>query len=298
MKLKLSKNASIGLSFLISLAIIYFGINFLKGINIFQKQNNYIAVFDDVSGLNISSPVLVNGYQIGLVSSIRIINTDPLKFAVEIRLNDNFKIKEGSTLEFGTDLLGGSPVKLKINDKATRYLNPGDTLLGGRATGMMDSAEKIAPKADSLLLHIDSTVIALNQLLSNPSWQQSISGINRTVDELQASAHNINNIILSIGKEIPEITQNLSVVIDNLKKVSDELYAADLNHTLVSLDETITNLNLLSQKLNTPDNSLGKLTNGSELHDSLIVTINTATKLLEDVRKNPKKYLSVKLRLF
>lgn len=298
MKLKLSKNASIGLSFLISLAIIYFGINFLKGINIFQNQNNYIAVFDDVSGLNISSPVLVNGYQIGLVSSIRIISTDPLKFAVEIRLNDDFKIKEGSTLEFGTDLLGGSPVKLKINNKATRYLNPGDTLLGGRSAGMMDSAEKIAPKADSLLLHIDSTVIILNQLLTNPAWQQSISGINRTVDELQVSAHNINNIILSIGKEIPEITQDLTVVIDNLKKVSNELYAADLNHTLVSLDETITNLNLLSQKLNTPDNSLGKLTNGSELHDSLIVTINTATKLLEDVRKNPKKYLSVKLRLF
>jgi len=298
MKLKLSKNASIGLSFLISLAIIYFGINFLKGINIFQNQNNYIAVFDDVSGLNISSPVLVNGYQIGLVSSIRIISTDPLKFAVEIRLNDDFKIKEGSTLEFGTDLLGGSPVKLKINNKATRYLNPGDTLLGGRSAGMMDSAEKIAPKADSLLLHIDSTVIALNQLLTNPAWQQSISGINRIVDELQVSAHNINNIILGIGKEIPEITQDLTVVINNLKKVSDELYAADLNHTLVSLDETITNLNLLSQKLNTPDNSLGKLTNGSELHDSLIVTINTATKLLEDVRKNPKKYLSVKLRLF
>ena len=298
MKLKLSKNASIGLSFLISLAIIYFGINFLKGINIFQNQNNYIAVFDDVSGLNISSPVLVNGYQIGLVSSIRIISTDPLKFAVEIRLNDDFKIKEGSTLEFGTDLLGGSSVKLKINNKATRYLNPGDTLLGGRSAGMMDSVEKIAPKADSLLLHIDSTVIALNQLLTNPAWQQSISGINRIVDELQVSAHNINNIILGIGKEIPEITQDLTVVINNLKKVSDELYAADLNHTLVSLDETITNLNLLSQKLNTPDNSLGKLTNGSELHDSLIVTINTATKLLEDVRKNPKKYLSVKLRLF
>ena len=122
MKLKLNKNASIGLAFLISLAIIYFGINFLKGIDIFRKQNNYIAVLDDVSGLNTSSPVLVNGYQVGLVSSIRMISYDPLKFAVEIRLDDEFKIK-GSKLEFGTDLLGGSSVK--INDESTRYLNPG-----------------------------------------------------------------------------------------------------------------------------------------------------------------------------
>ena len=147
MKLKLNKNASIGLAFLISLAIIYFGINFLKGIDIFRKQNNYIAVLDDVSGLNTSSPVLVNGYQVGLVSSIRMISYDPLKFAVEIRLDDEFKIKEGSKLEFGTDLLGGSSVKLKINDESTRYLNPGDTLIGGRALGMIDSAEKNCPQS-------------------------------------------------------------------------------------------------------------------------------------------------------
>ena len=186
MNLKLSRTATIGLSFVVSLAIIYFGINFLKGINIFQKQNNYIAVFDDVSGLNTSSPVLVNGYQVGLVSSIKMISSDPMKFAVEIRLDDEFKIKEGSKLEFGTDLLGGSSVRLKINNEGSRYLNPGDTLLGGRAPGMMDS-RKNSPKADSILLHIDSTVIALNQLLTDPAWQRSINGINSTINELQAT---------------------------------------------------------------------------------------------------------------
>ena len=298
MKLKLNKNASIGLAFLISLAIIYFGINFLKGIDIFRKQNNYIAVLDDVSGLNTSSPVLVNGYQVGLVSSIRMISYDPLKFAVEIRLDDEFKIKEGSRLEFGTDLLGGSSVKLKINDESTRYLNPGDTLIGGRAPGMMDSAEKIAPKADSILLHIDSTIMALNLLLTDPVWKESINGINNTIKELQTTAHNINKIVFSVGEEIPEITLNLTTVTDNLKKVSEELKNSDLSNTLASLDETITNLKLLSQKINSPNNSVGKLVNGSELHDSLVIVINSATKLLEDIRENPKRYLSVKLRLF
>jgi phospholipid/cholesterol/gamma-HCH transport system substrate-binding protein len=298
MNLKLSRTATIGLSFVVSLAIIYFGINFLKGINIFQKQNNYIAVFDDVSGLNTSSPVLINGYQVGLVSSIKMISSDPMKFAVEIRLDDEFKIKEGSKLEFGTDLLGGSSVRLKINNEGSRYLNPGDTLLGGRAPGMMDSAEKIAPKADSILLHIDSTVMALNQLLTDPAWQRSINGINSTINELQATAQNINRIVFDVGEEIPEITQDLATVINNLKKVSEELKDSNFSNTLASLDETITNLKLLSQKINSTDNSVGKLVNGSELHDSLVVVINSATKLLEDIRENPKRYLSVKLRLF
>lgn len=298
MKAGLSKNAAIGISFLVSIALIYFGINFLKGKNIFQKENNYIAVFDDVSGLNISSPVLVNGYQIGLVSSIKMISTDPMKFAVEIRLNENFKIKEGSRLEFGSDLLGGSSVKLITNKNTNRYLNPGDTLMGGRAAGMMDSAEKIAPKADSILLHIDSVVIALNQILSNPAWQQSVIGINKTVNELQTSAHNLDNIIQTVGKNMPDITQNLAITATNLKNMSEDLSTMEIDKTWQSLEETIDNLKLLSQKINTPDNSLGKLVSGTELHDSLVVTINTATKLLEDIRKNPERYLSVKLRLF
>jgi phospholipid/cholesterol/gamma-HCH transport system substrate-binding protein len=226
------------------------------------------------------------------------ISYDPLKFAVEIRLDDEFKIKEGSKLEFGTDLLGGSSVKLKINDESTRYLNPGDTLIGGRALGMIDSAEKIAPKADSILLHIDSTIMALNLLLTDPVWKESINGINNTIKELQTTAHNINKIVFSVGEEIPEITLNLTTVTDNLKKVSEELKNSDLSNTLASLDETITNLKLLSQKINSPNNSVGKLVNGSELHDSLVIVINSATKLLEDIRENPKRYLSVKLRLF
>ena len=102
----------------------------------------------------------------------------------------------------------------------------------------------------------------------------------------------------SVGEEIPEITLNLTTVTDNLKKVSEELKNSDLSNTLASLDETITNLKLLSQKINSPNNSVGKLVNGSELHDSLVIVINSATKLLEDIRENPKRYLSVKLRLF
>jgi phospholipid/cholesterol/gamma-HCH transport system substrate-binding protein len=163
---------------------------------------------------------------------------------------------------------------------------------------MMDSAEKIAPKADSILLHIDSTIMALNLLLTDPVWKESINGINNTIKELQTTAHNINKIVFSVGEEIPEITLNLTTVTDNLKKVSEELKNSDLSNTLASLDETITNLKLLSQKINSPNNSVGKLVNGSELHDSLVIVINSATKLLEDIRENPKRYLSVKLRLF
>ena len=112
---KFSRNFIIGVSFLIALVLLYFGVNFLKGTNILKKQNTYIAMFDDVSGLYPSSPVFVNGYQIGLVNEIRMHSSDPIKFAVDINLEGDYRIPKGSYFEFGSDLLGASTVSLVPN---------------------------------------------------------------------------------------------------------------------------------------------------------------------------------------
>ena len=119
MKTNLSRNVIIAITFIVSLALLIFGINFLKGVNIFKKQNTYTAVFDDVLGLNVSSPVYINGFQIGLVNSINMIQESPLKFGVEIRLDNGFRVKKGSRAEFGADLLGGSSLKHLVTEYAT-----------------------------------------------------------------------------------------------------------------------------------------------------------------------------------
>ncbi|MDD3787467.1 MAG: MlaD family protein [Petrimonas sp.] len=298
MKTNLSRNTLIGLAFVVSLVMIYFGINFLKGVNIFQKQNDYIAVFRDVLGLNVSSPVYVNGYQIGLVNSIDMINENPLEFGVQIRLDRDFRVKKGSRLEFGADLLGGSSCKLIINESATEYLSRGDTLTGGRSAGMMDGVARVVPRADTILMHIDSVVLSLNDIMRNPAWQQSVTGIGETVNSLKFASNQLNTVLGTLKTDLPGISQNLNVVSSDLKDVSEKLNSMDVKKTFESIDETVANLKLLSDKINTPDNSLGKLVNGTELHDSLNVTVNMATKLLEDIRQNPEKYLSIKLRLF
>ena len=298
MKTSLSRNAVIGLAFIAALVMLYFGINFLKGVNIFKKQNTYVAVFDDVSGLNISSPVLVNGYQVGLVNSIEMISDEPIRFGVEIRLDDGFRIKKGSRMEFGADLLGGSSAKLKINETASEFLSSGDTIMGGRSAGMMDGVARVVPKADSILMHVDSVVLTLNGLMSDPMWKTSINGIGLTVAQLNQSSRNLNAILTALKSDLPAISQNLNVVTKDLRTVSNELSTMDIDKTFRSIDATVSNLKLLSDKINSTDNSLGKLVNGTELHDSLNVTINTATKLLEDIRENPERYLSVRLRLF
>ena len=297
MKTKITRNALIGLAFIASLFMIYFGINFLKGVNVLKKQNQYYVLFDDVSNLLISSPVYVKGYQIGLISDIRMISTDPIQFSVGINLEEDMRITEGSYLEYGIDLFGASMATL-VMGTSDNYLQRGDTLTGSKVTGLLDGMTGVMPKADSILLRIDSVLFTLNRLMSNPAWESSIEGIGSTVAQLQRSSVGLHAIVGSLEKELPEISSNLNAVSYDLKEVSKELSEMEMKKTFDSIDETVNNLKLLTTKINSDDNSLGLLINDTRIHDSLNVTIETATKLLEDIRQNPDRYLSIKVRLF
>lgn len=293
-----SRNAKIGITFLISLVMIYFGVNFLKGINIFQKQNTYISVFDNVNSLNVSSPVLVNGYQVGLVNSIHMLQDDSMNLAVEIRLDKGFKVKKGSKLEFNTDFLGGSSVNLLVSPYGTEYLSPGDTIVGTRAVGLMDGVAGIIPKTDSIMSRIESVSIALENLATDPSWLSAIESMSETMKQLQASSISLKKVMSDLESDLPVIGKNLSDVSANFNTISKNLAEIDVQSTFNSIDSTVVNLKKLSVSLNSTDNTLGMLTNGTQLHDSITSTLNSATQLLQDIRENPEKYLSVRVKLF
>lgn len=297
MRTKLSRNALIGLAFIASLVMIYFGINFLKGMNVLKKQNQYYALFDDVSKLLISSPIYVKGYQIGLINKIEMVSDDPMRFSVGLNLSEDIRIPKGSHLEYGLDLFGASTVNL-IMAKSDVYLEKGDTLTGGKEAGLMDGVATVMPKADSILLRVDSLIYSLQKIVANPGWEQSIKGIGSTVEQLNNSSASLNRMIGSLERELPEISRNLTSVSSDLKEVSKELSEMDMASTFASIDETVNNLKLLTAKINSDDNSLGLLLNDTKLHDSLNVTIDMATKLLEDIRQNPDRYLTIRLRLF
>lgn len=297
MRSNLSRNALIGLAFIASLFMIYFGMNFLKGANVFKKQNQYYAIFGDVSKLLISSPVYVKGYQVGLINNIKMTASDPIQFLIGINLEEDIRIAEGSYLEYGIDMFGASTVNLVLVS-SDKYLQPGDTLSGDKELGLMDGVAGVMPRADSILMKIDSIVYSLNRLISHPVVESSIVGIGSTVDQLNNSSKSLNRIVNSLEKDLPEISKNLNAVSGDLKTVSSELSQLDINDTYASIDETINNLKMLTEKFNSNNNSLGLLMNDTRLHDSLNVTIDNATRLLEDIRENPDRYLTIRLKLF
>ena len=255
MKINFSRNFIIGTAFIVSIVLLYFGINFLKGTNIFKKQQTYIAIFDDITGLNTSSPVYVNGYQIGLVNDIRMHSENPVKLAVEINLNGNYKIPKGSYFRFTSDFLGVSTVKLIMEEGATEIYAQGDTIPGRQTGDMLASVGNVIPKTDSLLTHIDEAVSSLNELISSPLWLNSAQGINATISELNAGSKNLQRLMGSLQKDIPVVTGNLVNVSNDLKEISAKVNSAEIEKTFASLNETIDNLKIVTDKINQPDNS-------------------------------------------
>ena len=297
MKRIVNRKFLFGLVFIISLVMIYFGINFLKGVNVFNKQHRYYAVFDDVSMLLVSSPIYIKGYQIGLISDVEMISTDPMHFVVSFNLKEKLPLTKESFLEYRVDLFGSSTVNLELVTNGT-LIQPGDTIKGKGRKELMAGAEGILPKADSMLVRVDSLLLSLHRLMADPGWERSLSGMKNTLEHLNRSGQLLEQVMVSLDDNIPEISSNLKSASADLKKVSGELSSMDLQRTFTAIDQTVDNLKSLSEKMNRDDNFVGMLFNDSALHDSLKVTLNRAAELLQEIREYPDKYLSVRLKIF
>ena len=157
MKNVFTKEAKIGLVSIVSLALLYLGINYLKGINLFKPTNHYVVACTNVKGVTVSSPVFVEGFKVGLVREI-VYDYDAVdKISIDISLEDHMKINKGSYITIVNSFLGGGELHIHLNKYVDDYLKPGDTIEGRMESDMMQSVqEKILPQVELLLPKIDS----------------------------------------------------------------------------------------------------------------------------------------------
>lgn len=295
MKKTLSKEIKIGIAFIICLCILYFGINFLKGINIFKPTNSYIVMFEDVSGLTLSTPVLVNGYQVGLVYSMNLADNGK-DIVTIINLNKGVKIPIGSKIKLDVAPLGGANVIIEQNPEEKNYISSTDTIIGIREKGIMDAVSKeMLPQISNLLPKIDSILTGIQILVNSPALSKSVANIEQITYNLETSTKQLNNTFSALNKDIPEITNNLNTVTSDVATVTTQFKTMDFKATYNSVDSTMQNLLRVTQQINGKDNSLGLLLNDRQLYDSINTTVSNAAILLQDIKENPSKYINVKV---
>lgn len=291
--MKFSKEATIGVVSIISLVLLYIGVNYLKGINLFRPANHYYVACSNVKDVTISSPVFVEGFKVGLVRSISYDYSTTGKILVEISLEESMRINKGSYISLEKTLLSGGELHIHLNKYVDEYLKSGDTIEGRSPEDMMASVqEKMLPQIIDLLPKLDSILYSLQILVSHPALSQSLDHIEKTTASLEISSRRLNQLL---GNDVPVIASNLKTTTDNFAALSEEMKNLNLKGSIQSLNLTIDNLGQTTMKLNAKDNSLGLLLNDTLLYNNLNETVVNASNLLIDLKQNPKRYVRFSL---
>jgi len=291
----MKKEVKIGIAFVLALIILYVGINFLKGINIFKPSNSYTVVFSDVTGLTLSSPVVLNGYQVGLVNSMVLDGSAANNIDVEVNLDKGIRIPKGSKIKLDVSIMGNANLVIEPDLTSAEYYTSSDKIPGTRSAGMLESVGAVVPDLQNLLPKVDSILSGINTLVGSPALSQSLENINAITGELSVASRQLNQLMTTLNKDLPQLSGNMTAVTEDLATVSGQFKSINIESTYRSLDSTMKNVQHLTDRLNSNQGSLGLLLNDRSLHDSLSTTLENASQLLQDVKENPSRYINVKV---
>lgn len=287
---RISKEIKIGATFIISIALLYIGVNFLKGSNVFSHDNTYYTVVNNAGGVAPSSVINTNGYQVGTVSSVSYDYNSPNRIVVALRVNGSLRIPKGSRAYLVNELLGGVSVDLRLS-QSTEFYSDGDTIEHGVAHGLTGEIEHVMlPQINALVPKVDSLITALTSLVSNPALSNSLSHVESISYKLSHTADELNHLF---HNELPQLMQNLQGASSNLNEITSELNQVDYAHTIARVDSTINNLQTLSAALISDKSSVGRLLNDTAFYNNLNGICTNANALIEDVKAHPSRYINI-----
>lgn len=293
-----TKEMMIGACVLIALAILFFGIEYLKGVSIFKPSNYYYAVYNDVKGLEVSAPVMVNGYKIGQVDNVELMYDRPGCVLVSMSLDKKFKIPVNSKALIESSLLGTASVKIDMS-RSSEFYTPGDTVPAGIAAGMMDQvSEQLLPGVNEVVPKVDSILSNINTLTGDPALLQSVRNIEALTATLQSAANTLNSTARTLPATVSAVNgviASVDGIVTDLNHVTSEIANAPIDSTLNNFNRISADLAALTAQLDNPNSTLGALLNDTGLYDNLTKASLSIDSLLVDIRKNPKRYINIKL---
>jgi phospholipid/cholesterol/gamma-HCH transport system substrate-binding protein len=284
----------IGLMAIIAIGLLFFGINYLKGVNIFSPSNYYIAVYKNVDGLVPANAVTIKGYKIGQVHKIKYDFSHDSAFQVYLSINKDIKLPKGTYAELkDAGLMGGKSIELVFPESSQSYYKSGDIIPSYIEEGFMATLnKKVMPKIEALLPKVDSLVDALHAVASNPSIGKSLASIERTTNNLDQTS---NQLKLLMSRDVPTILTKINVMADNFDAVSNNLHNIDFAATIASVNKTLANVQSITEKVNSPTGTLGMLLNDTTLYVSLSHLTQNTNALMVDLKAHPKRYVHFSL---
>lgn len=280
-----------GIIFLLAITLLYIGISFLKGRNIFSSNSTYYVKYHDVTGLSDSSPIYANGVHIGIVDGILYNYEHPEDIVVRIHVNKKLAIPKGSIAMLDTELLGSVSMKLLLADNKESYLSAGDTLPGELNRGMMAELSSMMPNVMALIPQLDSILNNVHTLLADSSISNTMHQAEalslkaqNTLNELSSVMTNVNNLANAYqqaGKELDTLSRKAKTIVTD----------GSVESLITNLDATIQHLQAIATSLDNGEGTASRIIQDPALYNNLNQVCDEANELIQDVKNNPSKYI-------
>lgn len=289
--MKLTKEIKIALVAIVGILIMYFGINFLKGMNLFSTNNAYYMTFDDIQGLGASTPIYADGYKVGIVDGLEYDYKENGPIKVKVDIIKDLRIPQGSKAEIVKDLMGNLQVNLLLANNPRERVEPGGIIPGAVNGGMMDKAANLVPVVEKMLPKLDSILSSVNALLADPALAASLHNVETITSNLTVSTRELNTLMAGLNKQVPGMIGKANGVLDNTNRLTANLASLDVQGTLNKVNQTLESAHQFTEKLNSNQGSLGLLMNDTKLYDNLTSTMSHADSLVIDLKAHPKRYV-------
>ena len=290
-----NKEVKIALVAICGLVILFFGMNFLKGLNLFSSSNIYFISFKDISGLAASSPIYADGYKVGVVKNIIYDYNNTGGTVVEADIDNRLRIPKGSSAEIVSDMLGNVKVNLLLATNPRERVNPGETIQGGINDGALGQMKNMLPTVMQILPKVDSIVTSVNMLLANPAIAQSLQNVEAVTGNLTVTTRRLNNLLATLEGSVPGMMTRTDSILHNANTLTKNLNQIDVAGTVARVDETLANIEKFTEQLNNNEGTLGLLMRDPALYNNLNSTMRSADSLLIDLKAHPKRYVHFSL---
>ena len=300
MKLKYAREIKVGILAVVCIFLLFFGFNYLKGVNIFSSIHSFHGVYTNIHGLELQAPVYIRGYKVGQVDNIDYDFTRDSSFTVDISIKRNINLPEGTRMALVSDgIMGGMAIELLLpatevaSKEDIAYLPTGTTIPTTVVPGLLDGLqESVIQPLSNTLASLDTILGQLETQLDNNHIESILANADLAVADLQTSSQQLKQMM---SHQVPSVVTKLDTTMSDLQQVVTDVKAANIKATVARVDTALDNVNYLIADFRSPNGTVGMLLNDKGLYNHIDSAVVSVDSLLVDLKANPKRYVHFSL---
>lgn len=295
--MKYAREIKVGVLAAVCLFLLFFGFNFLKGVNIFSPTNAFHGTYYNLHGLEEQAAVYIRGHKVGQVDAIHYDFARDSAFTIEISIRKDIALPQGTRMALIADgLLGGMAIELQIPSPITNDQSPiahGAFLPTTYVPGLMESLQgELLAHVDQAVQGVDSLIAELHGQVEGDHLKSALTNVDRVSGDLTVVSSDLKKLM---NNQVPRIVNNADTVVANLNTIIADIKEADLKSTVARVDKTVDNVNGLVSDVRSQEGTLGQLIYNKSLYNHIDATVVSADSLLTDLKAHPKRYVQFSL---